>query len=285
MSLLQYGFELKRVRSDSLQNDQASDNEDNPSKDAKKSYKSNNKIFKLKWLNEFSWLRYDKINKRMYCTLCMQYKKKKFATEGATNISRKLAIREHINTEDHNDAEKLESSRIQMESLQKEFTSSNANMNHIVGIMRAVYFLAKKNLPLRLLPSVVELLKESGSPDLFSDTITYTNNISGHEFLEAISNTIKEEIWNELFDVAAFGIMIDESTDITTTKNLDIYVSYITKEGILKTRFLCIIPLTSCDAEDITKVLVDIFKRKKILSKLVAFASDGASVMLGKMRV
>ncbi|CAG8627042.1 14856_t:CDS:1 [Funneliformis caledonium] len=76
--------------------------------------------------------------------------------------------------------------------------------------------------------------------------------------------------------------MIDESTDITTTKNLDIYVSYITKEGILKTRFLCIIPLTSCDAEDITKVLVDIFKRKKILSKLVAFASDGASVMLGK---
>ena len=67
-------------------------------------------------------------------------------------------------------------------------------MNHIVGIMRAVYFLAKKNLPLRLLPSVVELLKESGSPDLFSSTITYTNNISGHEFLEAISNTIKEEI-------------------------------------------------------------------------------------------
>ena len=54
MSLLQYGFELKRVRSDSLQNDQASDNKDNPSKDAKKSYKNNNKIFKLKWLNEFS---------------------------------------------------------------------------------------------------------------------------------------------------------------------------------------------------------------------------------------
>ncbi|CAG8627054.1 14857_t:CDS:1 [Funneliformis caledonium] len=197
MSLLQYGFELKRVRSDSLQNDQASDNEDNSSKDAKKSYKSNNKIFKLKWLNEFSWLRYDEINKRMYCTLCMRHKKKnKFATEGTTNISRKSAIREHINTEDHNDAEKLESSRIQMESLQKEFTSSNANMNHIVDIMRAVYFLAKKNLPLRLLSSVIELLKESGSLDLFSGTITYTNNISGHEFLEAISNTIKEEIWN-----------------------------------------------------------------------------------------
>ncbi|CAG8634969.1 5181_t:CDS:2 [Funneliformis caledonium] len=161
MSLLQYGFELKRVRSDSLQNDQASDNENNPSKDAKKSYKRNNKIFKPKWLNEFFGYAMMKLTKEYY-----------------------------------NDAEKLESSRIQMESLQKEFTSSNANMNHIVDIMRAVYFLAKKNLPLRLLSSVIELLKESGSLDLFSGTITYTNNISGHEFLEAISNTIKEEIWN-----------------------------------------------------------------------------------------
>src|SRR5436189_3375411 len=76
--------------------------------------------------------------------------------------------------------------------------------------------------------------------------------------------------------------MIDESTAITTTKHLDIYVSYVTKEGILKTRFLCIVPLTSCNAEGITKVLIDIFEKGKILPKLVAFASDGASVMLGK---
>src|SRR5438034_4419349 len=149
--------------------------------------------------------------------------------------------------------------------------------------MRAVYFLAKKNLPISLLLFIVELIKESGSPDIFTDgTITYTNNISGHEFLEAISNTIKEEIWDELFGVVAFGVMIDESTDITTTKHLDIYVSYVTKEGISKTRFLSLVSLTGCNAENITNVLVNIFEKKKILSKLVAFASDGASVMLGK---
>ncbi|CAG8695454.1 22249_t:CDS:2, partial [Gigaspora rosea] len=239
MSLLQYGFEQKRVRNDSLKNDQNSDNEDNPNKNIKKFCTNNNKIFKLKWLTEFSWLHYNEDQKK------------------STNISRKSANREHTNTEDHNDAKKLEISRIQMESLQKEFASSDINTKHIIGVMRAIYFLAKKNSPLKLLPTIVELLKESGSPNLFSSTITYTNNISGHEFLEAISNTIKEEIWNELYDVVAFGVMIDESTDITTTKNLDIYISYITKEGILKTRFLCIVPLT-------------------------AFASDGASVMLGK---
>ena len=48
----------------------------------------------------------------MYCTLYIQYKmKNKFATEGTTNISKKLAIREYINTKDHNNTEKLEKVR------------------------------------------------------------------------------------------------------------------------------------------------------------------------------
>jgi hypothetical protein len=213
----------------------------------------------------------------------MRHKKKnKFATEGATNISKKSAIKEHTNTEDHNNAEKLEKARVQMESLQKQSFSSDAHTSHIIGIMRAVYFLAKKNLPISLLPSIVELLRESGSLNLSDGSITYVNHTSGNEFLEAISDTIKEEIWDELSNVVAFGVMIDESTDITTTKHLDIYVSYVTKKGILKTRFLCIVPLTSCNAEGITKVLIDIFEKRKILPKLVAFASDGVSVMLGK---
>ena len=69
----------------------------------------------------------------MYCILYMQHKKKnKFATEEAINTSKKLAIREHTNTEDHNDAEKLEKARIQIESLQIQLLSSNVNTNHII---------------------------------------------------------------------------------------------------------------------------------------------------------
>ena len=45
MSLLQYGFERKRIRDDSLQND---DNEDNSTKVIKK----------LKWLTEFFLVAY-----------------------------------------------------------------------------------------------------------------------------------------------------------------------------------------------------------------------------------
>ncbi|CAB5206866.1 unnamed protein product [Rhizophagus irregularis] len=126
------------------------------------------------------------------------------------------------------------------------------------------------------------MMRESETPNISDESITYTNEISGREFLIVIAKTIEDEIWKELSDVVGFGIMIDESTDITITKHLDIYVSYVTKQGIFKTRFLCLLPLTECDAKSITNVIIDIFKKKGILSKLVAFASDGASVMLGK---
>ena len=83
-------------------------------------------------------------------------------------------------------------------------------------------------------------------------SITYTNEIFEHEFLIAIAKTIENKTWKELFDVIAFGVMIDESTDITTTKHLDVYVSYITKKGIFKTCFLCLVSLTECNLKNIT---------------------------------
>jgi Domain of unknown function (DUF4371)/hAT family C-terminal dimerisation region len=279
MSLLQYGFKRRKINDTLIQEDEQ--NPKNPQVDLKNF--NSDKTFKTKWLSEFSWLRYDNDNKKMFCTICIKHKmKNKFATEGAANISKKSAVKEHVKCKDHSEAEKLEIARIQMESLQNQIFLSDANVRHIIVVMRAVYFLSKNNLPLRLLPSIIKMMKESGTPNISDGSITYTNEISGHEFLIAISKTIENEIWKELSDVVAFGIMIDESTDITTTKHLDIYVSYVAKQGTFKTRFLCLIPLTECDAESITCAIIDIFEKKGILSKLVAFASDGASVMLGK---
>lgn len=77
-----------------------------------------NKTFKTKWLSEFFWLHYDNDNKKMFCTICIKHKiKNKFAIEGAANISKKYAVKEHAKCKDHSEAEKLEIACIQMESL------------------------------------------------------------------------------------------------------------------------------------------------------------------------
>jgi hypothetical protein len=122
-------------------------------------------------------------------------KENKFATEEVTNISKKSAIKEYINTENHKNTEKLEKAKIQMELLQKEHFFSDTNINYIIGIiMQAIYFLSKKNLSLILLLFIVKLIKKSNSPNLLNNIITYINHISGHKFLEAIFDTIKKKI-------------------------------------------------------------------------------------------
>ena len=64
MSLLQYGFKRQKINESLTQkNDQ---NHENPPKDPSSNL---NKIFKIKWLSEFSWLRYDNDNKKMFCTI------------------------------------------------------------------------------------------------------------------------------------------------------------------------------------------------------------------------
>jgi len=66
------------------------------------------------------------------------------------------------------------------------------------------------------------MTKELGTPHISDTSITYANEISGREFLIVIAKTIEDEIWEELSDATAIGVMINESTDITMTKHLDI---------------------------------------------------------------
>jgi hypothetical protein len=61
MSLLQYGFKRQRINDNLTQENEK--NSENPPIDLKNS--SINKTFKIKWLSEFSWLRYDDKNRKM----------------------------------------------------------------------------------------------------------------------------------------------------------------------------------------------------------------------------
>ncbi|CAG8478791.1 5677_t:CDS:2 [Rhizophagus irregularis] len=55
--------------------------------------------------------------------------------EGAANILKKSAVKEHVKCKNYTDAEKLEIAHIQMESLQNQIFLSDANVRHIITIM------------------------------------------------------------------------------------------------------------------------------------------------------
>ena len=85
--------------------------------------------------------------------------------------------------------------------------------------------------------------------------------MSGHEILSAISNSIEETIWKELDEAIAFGIMVDESTDISCEPHLIIFVKYYL-HGNIKVRFLKLLQLRSKDSKSIFEAIINIFDEK-----------------------
>ena len=83
-----------------------------------------------------------------------------------------------------------------------------------------------------------------------------------------------------------FSILVDESTDISSTKFLCVLVRFVTSEaGFVVTKQLKLFPLdaTNCTTEEIYKVVKDYFQNNNIpLKNIVGLACDGASVMIGE---
>ncbi|CAJ0828556.1 425_t:CDS:2, partial [Entrophospora sp. SA101] len=74
----------------------------------------------------------------------------------------------------------------------------------------------------------VDLAYELNVPDLQKGSIAYNNEKSGKELLEAVSKTIEYDIWEEISKSPCIGVIIDESNNISTTKNLIVIFIKIT---------------------------------------------------------
>ena len=129
--------------------------------------------------------------------------------------------------------------------------------------MKVVFWLAENDIPLNKLPKVIQLCRALECPKLLSisNPVTYENNISGRQMLSAISNSIEETIWRELNESTAFGIMIDESTDISCEPHLILYVKYCWY-GNIKVHFLKLLQLKSKDSKSIFKLIISLFDEK-----------------------
>jgi hypothetical protein len=129
--------------------------------------------------------------------------------------------------------------------------------------MKIIFWMAENDISLNKLSEIVKLCKIFGCPQLItaSNTITYENNVSVHEILFAISNLIEETIWKELVEIIAFGIMIDESTDISCEPHFIIYVKYYL-HGKIKIRFLKLLQLKDKNSKTIFEAIIDLFDKK-----------------------
>ena len=118
--------------------------------------------------------------------------------------------------------------------------------------------------------------------------LDYSHHSSVKDFQLAISDVLRDDIVHGVKNSDCFSLMFDESTDVSVSQNLIIYIRYLSVDKVSArveptTSFLAIRALFRANAESITSEILDVLRERQIpLDKLIGVATDGAAVMTGK---
>ena len=161
-----------------------------------------------------------------------------------------------------------------------------SNKGKIISSMKMIYFLAFNSMPLSSFPNLLQFGRFMDMPSIgaIDEYGTYSNAISGREFLLAIASVLEDKLIEEVTTYLYFSIMVDESTDRALESHLITYVTYLANEGIWqsKTEFLNLSGIPNGTASSI----LEVWKKTRIKydldqTHLVGLATDGAASMVG----
>ena len=110
----------------------------------------------------------------------------------------------------------------------------------IVSAMRNVYWLSKEDVASLKYNSLNKLVELQGCECIrnlyVGENAKYTSPEVIKEMQEVLSQCIKSDIRDEIQKSPYFSIMIDESTDVSTTKALIVY-AHLLVDGVRKRDF------------------------------------------------
>ena len=229
---------------------------------------SSNKT-KRKWRNQWTllhpWAYLTKSllgDEKIKCMWCEEARRNNVFTDGGSLSMQLSSLNEHSKSSDHVIASAMYHVKIQKENANvkgpmddKISEIMHLENERIILCMKLVHFYACNDIPLEKYVKQCQLQRELGTP---------MDEIRGSPF---------------------FSILIDESTDRTLEKHLIIYVLYLSEggKGEPQCKFVRLLPVENGKAEGIYNTINEFILESNLdLKKLVAFASDGASSMVGK---
>lgn len=210
-----------------------------------------------------------------YCTLCSK--------DISVNNSGVRDLLKHKESKKHRDAETAK-------NLQPPITD-NGRIKKMVSEqdkvtkaeLRICAFLASRNRPMADADELFQVCKAA-----FPDSTIASKMACGRtKATYLVTNVLGKQCHDELVDAmknSKFSLIIDESTDHSSDKNLCLVVRYYNKlEKQFRDQFYRLLPVDSGDATSLYNLIIDDFSTNNIPYKtnLVGFASDGANVMFG----
>ena len=159
----------------------------------------------------------------------------------------------------------------------------------IKSLLRCTHFLARNRIAHTTnFGDLIDLVVTCGDEDLkqFVDkagkNAHYTSKDAVVDFVEALGTWVDESLLARLQNARYFSLLADESTDITTIKELSVVCRWV-ENSLPVEHFIEIIPLKKADAQTIYATLFDCLKVKGVqISKLIGMGFDGATTFSGK---
>ncbi|MCO5552754.1 hypothetical protein L7F22_006271 [Adiantum nelumboides] len=152
----------------------------------------------------------------MFCKICecMKRCRSEFGTCGFVNIQLS-AIRCHAMSRQHKWASY--SRAYGKKALQDGIEKIRGNVDvGVLNLFQCAYYIAKEDLAFIKFPALLDLMDACG----LSSLSLYRNDKAAASFAAYISESILNRLLQKLISSPFFGILVDESTDISTIEHL-----------------------------------------------------------------
>ena len=254
------------------------------------------------WKNQYPWLLpvSDDDDPRdicgLFCELCQRYKVTQRSGAGTwvstpCTILRKDVIERHNKSNMHKEALDREATRLSVVrhgGIQQAFERQVcAQKKALIGALKIVYTLAKQEIPLTTkYEPVLELAISLGCDYLKELEVGANARYRSHaiigEFLQVLATVVEEQQFSLLRSSKFFSLLTDESTDISVKKQLVLVARYLSGKQV-KTAFVEISDIPDGTANTITQAIHSFMAKRSLdINHLRGFATDGASVMVGR---
>ncbi|KAK1876665.1 Zinc finger protein 862 [Dissostichus eleginoides] len=195
----------------------------------------------------------------------------------------------HAATRHHQESVKAHAALIQGSSVLVAFDPV-ITLEHeaVIGGFKCLYHLTKKEHAHHTnyadLLELAELLGCQYFEKLKIGRTNYTSHRIIDEMLEILGTVVEEPILANISASVAIGLEVDETTDVSVKKQLDVHVRYMDKNGLLYSQFLDLVTVSDGRADTIVKAIRTILTKKNIpTQRIYGLGTDGAAVMTGRV--
>ncbi|CAI7733376.1 unnamed protein product [Closterium sp. NIES-54] len=196
------------------------------------------------------------------------------------------SMRAHIGSTAHKAALKAESdaeaAKVRQVTL-TQWQATDSSTRHLIQCLHIAHFVCKKDAPMALFVPLRWFLAKEGLPDLPPNGgyESYYTEYGFKQHLSAIFTHLLERQLQHIQASPCLGISIDERTDRVHGKHMILYATFF-KETAVITEFVTLLSVERTDVVSLTSVLLLYLRQVGIdLQKIVAIATDGASIMVG----